>query len=169
MKRADDESSGQSRMMRKSHVRFPEKGVATYWSFDRPPLVNSALGKNTHFKAFQDDGIEPELEYKMERMSRVSVAQANIECKEVWNDSSSIPSSPNFNEQEVERRESKRASKDDVSGSNKSFKVESSRRVEGPTILLDKLDAMVQVVTESIIKDMELMNVKARSLVESSH
>ncbi|KAI5381512.1 hypothetical protein KIW84_UN0202 [Lathyrus oleraceus] len=24
-------------MMRKSHVGFPEKGVATYWSFDQPP------------------------------------------------------------------------------------------------------------------------------------
>ena len=23
--------------MRESHVRFPEKGVATYWSFDQPP------------------------------------------------------------------------------------------------------------------------------------
>ncbi|GAU36917.1 hypothetical protein TSUD_331900 [Trifolium subterraneum] len=33
----------QSRMMRKSHVRFPEKGVATYRSFDQPPPVNSAL------------------------------------------------------------------------------------------------------------------------------
>lgn len=44
MTRADDGSSGQSRMMRKSHVRFPEKGVATYWSFDQPPPVNSALG-----------------------------------------------------------------------------------------------------------------------------
>lgn len=41
---ADDGSSGRSRMMRKSHVRFPEKGVATYWSFDQPPPVNSALG-----------------------------------------------------------------------------------------------------------------------------
>ena len=44
MTRADDGSSGQSRMMRKSHVRFPEKGVATHWSFDQPPPVNSALG-----------------------------------------------------------------------------------------------------------------------------
>ncbi|GKV53146.1 hypothetical protein SLEP1_g59686 [Rubroshorea leprosula] len=44
MTRADDGSSGRSRMMRKSHVRFPEKGVATYRSFDRPPPVNSALG-----------------------------------------------------------------------------------------------------------------------------
>ncbi|QCD79074.1 NADH dehydrogenase I subunit 4 [Vigna unguiculata] len=31
-------------MMRKSHVRFPEKGVAIYWSFDQPPPVNTALG-----------------------------------------------------------------------------------------------------------------------------
>ncbi|KAL0283260.1 UNVERIFIED_CONTAM: NADH-ubiquinone oxidoreductase chain 4, partial [Sesamum radiatum] len=31
-------------MRRKSHVRFSEKGVATYWSFDQPPPVNSALG-----------------------------------------------------------------------------------------------------------------------------
>lgn len=44
MTRADDGSSGRSRMMRKSHVRFPEKGVATYWSFDQAPPVNSALG-----------------------------------------------------------------------------------------------------------------------------
>lgn len=44
MTRADDGSSGRSRMMRKSHVRFPEKGVATHWSFDQPPPVNSALG-----------------------------------------------------------------------------------------------------------------------------
>lgn len=35
MTKADDGSSGRSRMMRKSHVRFPEKGVATYWSFDQ--------------------------------------------------------------------------------------------------------------------------------------
>ncbi|KAM7249631.1 hypothetical protein ACFE04_019780 [Oxalis oulophora] len=40
MTRADDGSSGRSRMMRKSHVRFPEKGVATYWSFDQPPPVS---------------------------------------------------------------------------------------------------------------------------------
>ena len=32
MTRADDGSSGRSRMMRKCHVRFPEKGVATHWS-----------------------------------------------------------------------------------------------------------------------------------------
>lgn len=44
MTRADDGSSGRSRMMRKYHVRFPEKGVATYWSFDQPLPVNSALG-----------------------------------------------------------------------------------------------------------------------------
>ena len=45
MTRADDESSGRSCMMRKSHIRFPEKGVATHWSFDQPPPpVNSALG-----------------------------------------------------------------------------------------------------------------------------
>ncbi|PUZ51113.1 hypothetical protein GQ55_6G149400 [Panicum hallii var. hallii] len=44
MPRADDGSSGRSRMMRKSHVRFPEKGVATHWSFDQPPPVNFALG-----------------------------------------------------------------------------------------------------------------------------
>lgn len=44
MTRADEGNSGRSRMMRKSHVRFPEKGVATYWSFDQPPPVNSALG-----------------------------------------------------------------------------------------------------------------------------
>ncbi|WVY92811.1 hypothetical protein V8G54_000113 (mitochondrion) [Vigna mungo] len=37
IREADDGSSGRSRMMRKSHVRFPEKGVATYWSFDQPP------------------------------------------------------------------------------------------------------------------------------------
>ena len=42
--KADDGSSGRSRMRRKSHVRFSEKGVATYWSFDQPPPVNSALG-----------------------------------------------------------------------------------------------------------------------------
>ncbi|KAI3901656.1 hypothetical protein MKW92_053493 [Papaver armeniacum] len=36
MTRANDISSGWSRMMRKSHVGFPEKGVATYWSFDQP-------------------------------------------------------------------------------------------------------------------------------------
>lgn len=44
MTRADDGSSGRSRMMRKSHVRFPEKGVATYWSFDQADAVNSYLG-----------------------------------------------------------------------------------------------------------------------------
>ncbi|KAJ8614188.1 hypothetical protein MRB53_036664 [Persea americana] len=43
MTRADDGSSGRSRMMRKSHVRFPEKGVATYWSFDQPPPSAQAL------------------------------------------------------------------------------------------------------------------------------
>lgn len=44
MTKADDGSSGRSRMMRKSHVRFPEKGVATYWSFNQPSPVNSAFG-----------------------------------------------------------------------------------------------------------------------------
>nr|GEU41064.1 integrase, catalytic region, zinc finger, CCHC-type, peptidase aspartic, catalytic [Tanacetum cinerariifolium] len=43
---ADDKSSGRSRMMRKSHVRFPEKGVATYWSFDQSPNTTDAeVGK----------------------------------------------------------------------------------------------------------------------------
>ncbi|GMJ06737.1 hypothetical protein HRI_004342900 [Hibiscus trionum] len=51
----------------------------------------------------------------------------------------------------------------------KSSKVESSKRVRGSTLLLEKLDAMVQVVTEKNIKDMELMNAEARSLVKSSH
>ncbi|KAF9614748.1 hypothetical protein IFM89_020581 [Coptis chinensis] len=31
-------------MMLQSHIRFSEKGVATHWSFDQPPPVNSALG-----------------------------------------------------------------------------------------------------------------------------
>ncbi|XLR11296.1 hypothetical protein HN51_048030 [Arachis hypogaea] len=44
MTKAGDGSSGRSHMMRKSHVRFPENGVATYWSFDQPPSLNSALG-----------------------------------------------------------------------------------------------------------------------------
>ncbi|KAJ0028354.1 hypothetical protein Pint_35604 [Pistacia integerrima] len=35
--KADDGSSGRSCMMWKSPVRFPEKGVSTYWSFDQPP------------------------------------------------------------------------------------------------------------------------------------
>ncbi|KAH7661149.1 NADH:ubiquinone reductase (H(+)-translocating) protein [Dioscorea alata] len=44
MTRADDGSSGRSRMMRKSHVRFPEKGVATHWSFDQAPPGQFSFG-----------------------------------------------------------------------------------------------------------------------------
>ncbi|KAL0814724.1 hypothetical protein Bca101_071167 [Brassica carinata] len=39
MTRADDGSSGRSRMMRKSHVRFPEKGVATSGADQAPRSI----------------------------------------------------------------------------------------------------------------------------------
>nr|GEX76045.1 NADH-ubiquinone oxidoreductase chain 4 [Tanacetum cinerariifolium] len=51
----DEGSSGRSRMMRKSHVRFPEKGVATYRSFAQsPPDVVSGpvRSKNIPIKTF---------------------------------------------------------------------------------------------------------------------
>ncbi|THU43486.1 hypothetical protein C4D60_Mb00t00100 [Musa balbisiana] len=45
MTRADDGSSGRSRMMRKSHVRFSEKGLATHRSFDQPGVWGSRQRK----------------------------------------------------------------------------------------------------------------------------
>ncbi|MBA0755701.1 hypothetical protein Gogos_021357, partial [Gossypium gossypioides] len=69
----------------------------------------------------------------------------------------------------VGRKGRKQDSENDASGNNKSSKTESSRRVRGLTMLMEKLDAMVQVVTERSIKDMELMNLEAHTLANSSH
>ncbi|KAK5819831.1 hypothetical protein PVK06_024860 [Gossypium arboreum] len=96
--------------------------------------------------------------------------QANMGWQEVWNDFSLVPSpshSPQFNEQGVGRRGNKQGFGNNAFGSNKSSKTESFGRVGGSTMLMEKLDAMVQVAIERSIKDMELMNLKARTLVNS--
>ncbi|MFQ6651626.1 hypothetical protein Gotur_023880, partial [Gossypium turneri] len=64
---------------------------------------------------------------------------------------------------------SKRGSENDDSRSNKSSKIESSRRVGGSEMLMEKLDVMVWVFIERSIKYMELMNLEAHTLVDSSH
>ncbi|MBA0671276.1 hypothetical protein Goklo_025381 [Gossypium klotzschianum] len=67
------------------------------------------------------------------------------------------------------QRGSKRGSENDAFGSNKSSKTESSRRVGRSTMLMEKLDAMIQVVTVRSIKDTELMNLEACTFADSSH
>lgn len=164
--------------------------------------------EKTQFKAFEDEGIEPELEHKMEQMFGGSIAQgankftpgmldketlyetsstgfnidgvdfdnplsasnvrldtqAELEWQEIWNESSPNSShspSPNLNKQ-VERRGSKRAfDYSGASGSNKSSKVKPSKIVGRATLLLERIDTMVQVVMDKGKKDMELMDLEA--------
>ncbi|MBA0770127.1 hypothetical protein Gotri_018800 [Gossypium trilobum] len=138
------------------------------------------IEENMHFKAFQDEGIELELEYKMEQLSRVSVSQRG--CYKVINftpgehekETIYIPSPPNYNVGNApydcdDVMRSKRGSENDASRSNKSSKTESSRRVGGSAMLMEKLDVMVRVFIERSIKYMELMNLEAHTLVDSSH
>ncbi|KAL6569132.1 hypothetical protein OROHE_003413 [Orobanche hederae] len=174
------------------------------------------IEENIQFKAFQDEGIEPELEMKMEQLFGVSVAQrvlkftpaqqknealynfspppninhcntsfdydedmneddilnhtqTNKEWHEVWNDNdaSHISHSSQFIEPGVTRRGSKRVSHEDLSQSSKSCRNETSKK-GGAGMLIEKLDAMVKIVTERNHKDMELMNLETRTLGDSS-
>ncbi|CAO2838179.1 unnamed protein product [Amaranthus hypochondriacus] len=54
--------------------------------------------ENIHFKAFQEEGIEPELESKMEQLFGVSVAQGVLKFTpaQCENDTGYIPSPPNL-------------------------------------------------------------------------
>ncbi|KAK8627398.1 hypothetical protein V6N13_135010 [Hibiscus sabdariffa] len=166
--------------------------------------------ENIHFKAFQDEGIESELEHKMEQLFGVSVAQGihkftpvmdcsqhasvgynQYECvdemtgenitftcgetnekwQEIWNDSSPRSSpirSPQSNEHETfERRGSKRTNESDVLGSRKSAKVDSIRKIGGAALLTEKLDIMVEAITQRNKRDMELMKLEVHG--DSSH
>ena len=154
-----------------------------------------------HFKAFQDEGIEPKLEYNMEQQFRVSIAQGvlrftpiqheketvytpspplglnvgnapydcddemsensafnhrqdNREWQEVWNDNSPIPSPtpPQSTEHGVIERGSKRVSENDASESSKNCRIETGIRVEGAGMLMEKLDAIVKVVTRGTLR-----------------
>ncbi|KAL4295914.1 hypothetical protein GQ457_12G012060 [Hibiscus cannabinus] len=163
--------------------------------------------ENIHFKAFKDEGIEPELEYKMEQLFGVSVAQGVLkftpvmdcsqhasvgynqyECvdemtsenitftcgetnekwQEIWNDSSPRSSpihSPQSNEHETfERRGSKRTNEKEVLGSHKSAKVDSTRKIGGAALLTEKLDIMVEAITQRNKRDMELMKLEVNDM-----
>ncbi|KAK8996767.1 hypothetical protein V6N11_020266 [Hibiscus sabdariffa] len=171
---------------------------------------NKKIEENIHFKAFQDEGIEPELEYKMEQLFGVSVAQGVLkftpgmdcsqhasvgynqyECvdemtsenitftcgetnekwQEIWNDSSPRSSpihSPQSNEHETfERRGSKRTNESEVLGSHKSAKVDSTRKIGGAALLTEKLDIMVEAITQRNKRDIELMKLEVHG--DSSH
>ncbi|WCJ18460.1 hypothetical protein M5689_000809 [Euphorbia peplus] len=56
----------------------------------------------------------------------------------------------------------------DVIESSKSHKTE-SRRKGGDVLLMEKLDSMINVITERKAKDMKLMTLEARTLDDSSH
>ncbi|KAL2931696.1 L10-interacting MYB domain-containing protein [Bienertia sinuspersici] len=163
------------------------------------------IEENTQFRSFQEEGIETELEYKMEQLFGVSVAQGTLrftpgqrekesmyistplenapydyddemsendilnpnqasqQWQEVWNESSLNPSpspSPQSTEHGITRRGSKRNSEGDAPDSSKSCKTESSKK-GGAAMLMDKIDAMVKVITERNTKEMELMNLES--------
>ncbi|KAL4272002.1 hypothetical protein GQ457_13G009300 [Hibiscus cannabinus] len=156
-----------------------------------------------HFKAFQDEGIEPEFEHKMEQLFGVSVAQGILkftlvmdcsqhasvgynqyECvdemtsenitftcgetnekwQENWNDRSPRSShihSPQSNEHETfGGRGSKRTNESEVLGSLKSAKVDSTRRIGGAVLLTEKLDIMVEAITQRNKINMDLMKLE---------
>lgn len=182
------------------------------------------IEEDIHFKAFKDEGIEPELESKMEQLFGVSVDdgvhvqtpvrncsqhvqcdkeavhlpspppslnvgdapydcndeisennafdhnQVNKEQQLLQNDHSPIhsPTPLQYTGHEVRGRGSKRISENDASESQKSCRTDFAT-VVGARMLMDKLDAMGKVVTDRNLKVMELMNLEARKLVESSH
>ena len=94
--------------------------------------------------------------------------QSDMEWKDVWDDNTSNPS-PHSNEYDVTRSGSKRVCDNSYAseGSKKYCRPESSKK-KGAGMLLDKLDTMVKVVMERSLKDMELMNLEARNLANSS-
>ncbi|GMI68704.1 hypothetical protein like AT5G05800 [Hibiscus trionum] len=163
------------------------------------------IEENVHFKAFLDEGVEPELEHKMEQLFGISVAQGilkftpvmdcsqhvnaghnsyhcldemtsenisfscgetNKNWQEIWNDNTPL-SSPTHSLQSTEHetfgeRGSKRANESEVLGSQKSAKIDSTRRVGGAALLAEKLDIMVEAITQRNNKDIELMKLEAR-------
>ncbi|KAL1814996.1 hypothetical protein ACET3Z_017570 [Daucus carota] len=175
-------------------LRLPKKQVKMEENIQEPKQVGAeslwALSKkgddkeNIQFKAFRDEGIEPELEAKMEQLFGVSVAQGvhrftpvQIEKEpvyipstpsNVWDDNTSNPS-PHSNEYDVTINGSKRVCDNSYAseGSKKYCRPESSKK-KGAGLLLDKLDTMVKVVMERSLKDMELMNLEACNLANSS-
>ncbi|KAK8549303.1 hypothetical protein V6N13_008979 [Hibiscus sabdariffa] len=128
--------------------------------------------ENIHFKAFQDEGIEPELEHKMEQLFGVSVAQGILKFTPVMD--CSQHASVGYNQYECvdemtafERRGSKRTNENDVLGSHKSAKVDSTRKIGGAALLTEKLDIMVEAITQRNKRDMELMKLEVHG--DSSH
>uniref|UniRef100_A0A803MZC3 Transposase n=1 Tax=Chenopodium quinoa TaxID=63459 RepID=A0A803MZC3_CHEQI len=124
------------------------------------------IEENAHYKAFQDEGIDPDLDLKMDQLFGVSVAQGvhrftpvQIEKEDVY-----IPSPPSVNFGDVPFQY------DDEMSENEAFNNIQSRREwqEGSGMLLEKLDAMVKIVTERNMKDMELMNLESQKLDSSS-
>ncbi|WCJ39612.1 hypothetical protein M5689_020589 [Euphorbia peplus] len=206
------------------------------------------IEENAAFKAFQNEGLEPELECKMDQLFGVSVAQGafkftpterakettyvpsspiyiptppdtsafatNYENKttispspsvyiptlptnpiddvtygydddvsenvgfnhnestrdwqEVWNDSTKIPSLSPQRDDESNISGRKRSSENDVMESSKSRKTAYGKK-GGAAVLMEKMDAMVKLVTERNAKDLELMTLEARTLDDSSH
>ncbi|KAK8555182.1 hypothetical protein V6N13_037453 [Hibiscus sabdariffa] len=97
--------------------------------------------------------------------------ETNEKWQEIWNDSSprfSPIHSPQSNEHETfGRRGCKRTNESEVLGSHKSAKVDSTRKIGGVVLLTEKLDIMVEVITQRNKSDMELMKLEVHS--DSSH
>ncbi|KAK8534153.1 hypothetical protein V6N12_047546 [Hibiscus sabdariffa] len=109
-----------------------------------------------HFKAFQDERIEPELEHKMEQLFGISVAQRILKFTPVMD--CSQHASVGYNQYECV---------DEMTGSHKSAKVDSTRKIGGAALLTEKLDIMVEAITQRNKRDMELMKLEVHG--DSSH
>ena len=99
-----------------------------------------------------------------------NINQTDMDWQEVWNDCSSAPShSPSPHPPEIDVRGSKRSSENDFAESSKSHRTDFSSKKGGSGLLMEKLDAMVEVVKERNTKEMELMKLEAQTLTESTH
>ncbi|KAK9013439.1 hypothetical protein V6N11_041447 [Hibiscus sabdariffa] len=117
---------------------------------------NKKFEENIHFQAFQDEGIEPELEHKMEQLFGVSVVQGILKFTPVMD--CSQHASVGYNQYECV---------DEMTGSHKSAKVDSTRKIRGAALLTEKLDIMVKAITQRNKRDMELMKLEVHG--DSSH
>ncbi|KAK8717707.1 hypothetical protein V6N13_044965 [Hibiscus sabdariffa] len=95
--------------------------------------------------------------------------ETNEKWQDIWNDSSPRSSpihSPQSNEHEIfERRGSKRTNESDVF--HKSDKVDSTRKIGGAALLTEKLNIMVEAITQRNKRYMELMKLEVHG--DSSH
>ncbi|KNA09333.1 hypothetical protein SOVF_154590 isoform A [Spinacia oleracea] len=143
------------------------KQVSPFVYIPLPPLGagNLSHGGNA-------SNMPPEYDDQMSENGGIIHTQTNMDWHDTFHDSTPNPSpSPSPPPQSTERgaRGTKRSSENDVAESSKSCRTESGSRKGGAALLMEKLDTMVKVVTERNIKDMELMNLEARTLNDSSN